>query len=386
MFRLNGKTAIVTGGNGGIGLGIAGGLAAAGAAVAIVGRDVEKSNAALAELRANGAEAEAFGADLRDDAAIAAMVDAVAARFGGVDILVANAGTNTRMRPEAYPREVWDTIVDTNLGAVFRSCQAVHPRMRARGGGKIITIGSMTSIFGFSVGAAYSASKGAVVQLTKSLAIAWAPDGIQVNCILPGFIDTVLTKQARRDVPALEQRVVDRTPAARWGSRPTSRAPPSSSPRRRATSSPARRSRWTAGTRASWRRSTGHGAFGRTTVRLRAHRLSLFPLAVLGLRDGRRARGRRPPSRRRRRPGGLPRRGRDGAADVRRRPPRSRSSTRPMRDPRLVARLRTAPGRAVLSLPIAAQPEVRVSPAARGRGIRTSARGRARTGCPSPAA
>jgi 2-deoxy-D-gluconate 3-dehydrogenase len=216
-FDLTGRVAIVTGGNGGIGLGIARGLGQAGAALAIVGRDAGKSDAAVAELREAGADAAAFTADLLDRRALDGMLQAVVERFGGVDILVANAGTNTRMRPEAYTMETWDTIVDTNLGSVFACCQAVYPMMRQRGGGKIITIGSMTSIFGFSVGAAYGASKGAVVQLTKSLAVAWAADRIQVNCILPGFIDTALTQGARREVEGLEQRVVERTPAGRWG-------------------------------------------------------------------------------------------------------------------------------------------------------------------------
>ena len=210
--------AVVTGGIGGIGLGIAHGLANAGAAVAIVGRDSAKSDAAVAELREAGADAEVFTADVLDREAVTAVMRAVAERFGGVDILVANAGTNTRRRPEDYTMELWDSIVDVNLGSVFACCQAVYPLMRRRGGGKIITIGSMTSIFGFSVGAPYSASKGAVVQLTKSLACAWAADAIQVNCILPGFIDTALTRQARREVAELEQRVIDRTPAGRWGS------------------------------------------------------------------------------------------------------------------------------------------------------------------------
>jgi 2-deoxy-D-gluconate 3-dehydrogenase len=218
LFDLNGRVAIVTGGNGGIGLGIARGLAHAGASIAIVGRDTGKSDAAAAELREAGAGAAAFTADLLDPAAVTSVVHAVAARFGGIDILVANAGTNTRRRPEEYTMELWDAIVDTNLGSVFASCQAVYPFMQRRGGGKIITIGSMTSIFGFSVGAPYSASKGAVVQLTKSLACAWAADNVQVNCILPGFIDTALTQQGRRDVPTLEERVIDRTPAGRWGS------------------------------------------------------------------------------------------------------------------------------------------------------------------------
>ncbi len=210
--------AIVTGGNGGIGLGIARGLATAGAAVAIVGRDRIKSDAAVAELRQAGADADAFIADLRDGEAVGSVVRAVDERFGGVDVLAANAGINTRRRPEDYTMELWDSIVDVNLGSVFACCQAVYPIMQRRGGGKIITIGSMTSIFGFSVGAAYSASKGAIVQLTKSLASAWAADAIQVNCIVPGFIDTALTRQARQDVSGLEQRVIDRTPAGRWGS------------------------------------------------------------------------------------------------------------------------------------------------------------------------
>jgi 2-deoxy-D-gluconate 3-dehydrogenase len=208
---------MVTGGNGGIGLGIARGLAKAGAAIAVVGRDRGKSDAAVGELRETGVDADAFTADLLDRGAVTSVVRAVGERFGGVDILVANAGTNTRARPEEYTMELWDSIVDVNLGSVFACCQAVYPMMQRRGGGKIITIGSMTSIFGFSVGAPYSASKGAVVQLTKSLASAWAGDAIQVNCILPGFIDTALTRQARRDVGDLEQRVVDRTPAGRWG-------------------------------------------------------------------------------------------------------------------------------------------------------------------------
>ncbi|GAC1574373.1 MAG: glucose 1-dehydrogenase [Candidatus Elarobacter sp.] len=218
IFDLSGKVAIVTGGNGGIGLGIARGIAAAGAAVAIVGRDAAKSDAAVAELRDAGADAAAFTADLLDAQAVVSVVRAIDERFGGVDILVANAGTNTRLRPEEYTMKLWDEIVDTNLGSVFACCQAVYPMMKRRGRGKIVTIGSMTSIFGFSIGAAYSASKGAVVQLTKSLACAWAVDDIQVNCILPGFIDTALTRQARRDVADFERRVVERTPAGRWGS------------------------------------------------------------------------------------------------------------------------------------------------------------------------
>ena len=217
MFDLSGKVAIVTGGNGGIGLGIARGLAQAGASVAVVGRNAAKSAKAVIELQSLGAKAVAIEANMLDPKHVESMVATAIERLGGIDILVANAGTNKRMRPELYTPQTWHEIVDTNLTSVFGCCQAVYPALQRRGGGKIVTIGSMTSIFGFGLGAAYAASKGAIVQLTKSLAIAWAQDNIQVNCIMPGFIDTELTQQARKDVATLEQRVVDRTPAGRWG-------------------------------------------------------------------------------------------------------------------------------------------------------------------------
>lgn len=213
-FDLKGKTALVTGGNGGIGLGIAKGLVQAGATLAIAGRNEAKNKVALQAL---GAEAIALSGDVNDAAAVKRMVAETLKAFGGLDILVANAGINLRKPPQDYTLEEWHRIMDTNLTAVFACCQAVHPEMRRRGGGKIVTIGSMTSLFGFDVGPVYAASKGAVVQLTKSLAAAWAKDNIQVNSILPGFIDTELTQGARRVIPGMHERVVARTPARRWG-------------------------------------------------------------------------------------------------------------------------------------------------------------------------
>ena len=213
-FALNGKTALVTGGNGGIGLGIAKGLAQAGAKVAIAGRNEAKNQAALEEL---GAQAIAASSDVNDPAAVKRMVAEAVKAFGGLDILVANAGINLRKPPQDYTLEEWHSIMDTNLTSVFTCCLAVYPEMQRRGGGKIVTIGSMTSLFGFDVGPVYAASKGAVVQLTKSLAAAWAKDNIQVNSILPGFIDTALTQGARRVIPGMHERVVARTPARRWG-------------------------------------------------------------------------------------------------------------------------------------------------------------------------
>jgi 2-dehydro-3-deoxy-D-gluconate 5-dehydrogenase len=217
MFDLRGKVAIVTGGNGGIGLGIARGLALAGADVAVAGRNEDKTRAAVAELQGLGVRALGVRADVVDEAQVQAMVAETVRGLGGVDILVANAGTNVRKSPEGYSLAEWHRLVDTNLTGVFTCCQAVHPELKKRGGGKILTIGSMASIFGFDVAAIYAATKGGVVQLTRSLASAWAKDNIQVNCILPGWIDTELTQGARRNLPGLQETVIDRTPADRWG-------------------------------------------------------------------------------------------------------------------------------------------------------------------------
>ena len=216
-FDLKGKVALVTGGNGGIGLGIAKGLAQAGADVAIAGRNEAKNASALADLKALGGRAIALVADVNDGAQVRRMIADTVQTFGGLDIVVANAGINIRKPPQEYSADEWHRIVDTNLTGVFACCQAAYPEMKRRGGGKIVTIGSMTSIFGFDVGPVYAATKGAVVQLTKSLAAAWAKDGIQVNSILPGFIDTELTQGARRNIPGMHERVVNRTPARRWG-------------------------------------------------------------------------------------------------------------------------------------------------------------------------
>ena len=212
LFDLNGKAALVTGGNGGIGLGMASALAEAGAKLAIAGRD-EKKNAEAAA----GLDAIAIKADLKDEKACRAAVDEAARRLGRLDILVNNAGINVRKAPQDYTLEEWKLVLDTNLTSAFVASQAAYLHMRRAGAGKVINIGSMMSIFGASFVAPYGASKGGIVQLTRALACAWARDNIQVNAVLPGWIDTNLTRRAREEVKGLQERVVARTPAGRWG-------------------------------------------------------------------------------------------------------------------------------------------------------------------------
>jgi 2-deoxy-D-gluconate 3-dehydrogenase len=216
-FDLSGKVAVVTGGNGGIGLGMARGLAEAGADIAVVARNGAKSDAAVAELRQHGVRAIPVTTDVTDKAAVAAMVERVCSELGRVDILVNNAGINIRKAPQALELEEWDRVIATNLTSAFLCSQAVYPTMKAAGAGKIINIGSMMSIFGASFAPAYAASKGGIVQFTRSCAVAWAADNIQANAVLPGWIDTDLTRRAREEIAGLHDKVLGRTPAARWG-------------------------------------------------------------------------------------------------------------------------------------------------------------------------
>jgi 2-deoxy-D-gluconate 3-dehydrogenase len=217
FFDLSGRVAIVTGGNGGIGLGMARGLARAGASVVVAGRDRSKSEAAVVGLAAEGGIAASVEADVTDEAACHLMVRQAVERFGRLDILVCNAGTNIRKPPQDYSLAEWQLILQTNLASAFLCAQAAHPALKRAGGGKIVAVGSMASLFGLPFAAPYAASKGGIVQLTRSLAVAWAADNIQVNAVLPGWIDTALTEAARRDVPGLHERVIARTPAGRWG-------------------------------------------------------------------------------------------------------------------------------------------------------------------------
>jgi 2-deoxy-D-gluconate 3-dehydrogenase len=211
-FDLKGKVAIVTGGNGGIGLGMARGLAAAGAKVVVAGRNRDKSAAAAKEIGGDAIEV-----DVKSEASLKALIGETVKRHGRLDILVNNAGINIRKQPQEYTLAEYHEVMNTNLTSAFHCSQLAYPEMKKAGGGKIINIGSMMSIFGASFTAPYATSKGGIVQMSRAMACAWAKDNIQVNAVLPGWIDTDLTRGARQQVEGLHERVLARTPAGRWG-------------------------------------------------------------------------------------------------------------------------------------------------------------------------
>jgi 2-deoxy-D-gluconate 3-dehydrogenase len=217
LFDLSRRVAIVTGGNGGIGLGMAKGMAQAGAIVVVAGRDPEKNKAAVGELQDLGATACAIPVDVLEEDSCRLLVSETVRQHGRLDILVNNAGMSIRKQPDQYTLPEWHKVIDTNLTSAFLCSHAAYPHMKKSGQGKIVNIGSMMSIFGASFAMAYAASKGGIVQMTKAMATAWAKDNIQVNAILPGWIDTALTQRARQEVPQLHESVLRRTPAARWG-------------------------------------------------------------------------------------------------------------------------------------------------------------------------
>ena len=218
MFDLTGKVAIVTGGNGGIGLGLARGLAAAGARVVVAGRNRDKSTAAAAELQKLGpGGALAIEVDVTEQRSVEVLVRSAVERCGGLHILVNNAGINIRKPPHEVTLAEWRRVIDTNLTSAYLCSHAAYPHLKGAGGGKVINIGSMLSIFGAGFAPAYAASKGGIVQFTRACASAWAKDNIQVNAILPGWIDTELTRSAREQIPGLHDNVLRRTPAGRWG-------------------------------------------------------------------------------------------------------------------------------------------------------------------------
>lgn len=219
LFDLTGEIAVVTGGNGGIGRGIALGLAQAGASVAIVGRNPQKNQNVLAELKSSGARTIAVQLDLTDRAALQPAWDRIEQELGPVSILVNNAGNVVLSGGVLHETPAdWDSVIATQLNSVFLLSKIAATSMVARKRGKIINLGSMNSYFGSGFIPSYSAAKGAIIQLTKSMAIELAPHNIQVNAIAPGWIETDMTAPARPpDFKAKHDEIMARTPAGRWG-------------------------------------------------------------------------------------------------------------------------------------------------------------------------
>ena len=216
LFDLSGRRALVTGSSQGIGLSLALGLGRAGAAIVLNGRDAAKLDGAVAELRNEGITAEAAAFDVSDAAAVKAGVDRIEAEIGPLDILVNNAGIQRRAPREEYSVETWHELMRVNLDSVFYVGQAVARHMIGRKRGKIINIASLQSEAARYSIAPYTASKGAVKNLTKGMCTDWARHGLQVNGIGPGYFATPLN-QALIENPDFDAWLRNRTPAGRWG-------------------------------------------------------------------------------------------------------------------------------------------------------------------------
>jgi gluconate 5-dehydrogenase len=215
LFDLSGKRALVTGSSQGIGLALARGLAAHGASVIINGRDGAKIEAAVETLRSAGHVAEGRAFDVTRPE-VAASIDRIEREIGAIDILVNNAGMQFRAPLETFPTERWEELLRTNISSVFYTAQAVARHMIARGAGKIINIGSVQSELARPSIAPYTATKGAVKNLTRGMCADWAKYGLQINGIGPGYFRTPLN-QALVDDPEFSSWLEKRTPAGRWG-------------------------------------------------------------------------------------------------------------------------------------------------------------------------
>ena len=220
--RRPGQIVLITGGSRGLGLALAERYGRAGAKLILAARDLDELTAARQTLLDDEAvqspeDVLLLPADLADPDQALMLLEHAISHFGRIDILINNAGMSIRKPPHELELDEWNKVIETNLTSAFLCAHAAYPEMKKAGGGKIINIGSMMSIFGASFATAYAASKGGIVQYTRACANAWAPDNIQVNAILPGWIDTDLTRGARQQVSGLHERVLARTPAGRWG-------------------------------------------------------------------------------------------------------------------------------------------------------------------------
>ena len=215
-FDLTGKTALITGGSRGLGLTFAKALARAGADVAITSRTIESLDGPTHEIEALGRRVIPLALDVREESSIRRAVDEAQGALGTIDILVNNAGCNIRKRAVDVTWEDWNTVLDTNLRGPFFVAQAVATHMIPRGYGRIINIGSVTSVAGYAGLGPYGASRGGIKQLTMSLADDWGPHGITVNCLAPGWFKTAQNQVMYQDKEWVDY-LVDRIPLKRPG-------------------------------------------------------------------------------------------------------------------------------------------------------------------------
>lgn len=217
-FDLTGKVAIITGGNGGLGLGIAKGLASEGCAVALVGRNQEKIDKAVAEMEALGAKAIGVQADVSKEADVNRMVAETVEQLGRVDILFNNAAISWGVAPEKLTIEDWDQFIAIDLTSCFLCSKAVYPEMVKVGGGKIINVGSAITQKGMGKLVHYAAAKGGMDHMTQSLALAWGKDNIQVNAILPGLVHTeMMPCFGENKIGPVVDYITKKTPVGRYG-------------------------------------------------------------------------------------------------------------------------------------------------------------------------
>lgn len=215
-FRLDGQVALVTGASRGLGAGMALALASAGADVAVHACGQAPAVTADAIIQETGRRAHQLTADLSDRSSASRLVGETLDAFGRLDILVNNAGIIRRTPAAQHPDDDWDAVIEVNLSSVFRLCRAVGAHMLERRSGKIVNIASLLSFQGGITVPGYAASKGGVMQLTKALANEWAPHGVNVNAIAPGYMTTDNTAALRADAVRHAQ-ITGRIPAGRWG-------------------------------------------------------------------------------------------------------------------------------------------------------------------------